>query len=420
MNSKYGPNRPSILSPLYLNTTHSVRQPQKIQPPPLTLEEIALLPLCGIPAYRAVRTFALEFAAAGERDEGGAVDGGFNFGSVDAVAEVTLAGSPGSGGSPVSAGSGKRSEREKDGVMGRDHERGGRRRRALVVRGHDGAGAMAVQMLVHRGWRVCVHVPFGCVRDEGKSAVEKDDEEDEKEEDKEGRYQYSMRMVEERVRSWGGEEVIFDDGEEADGDDGRGAVVRAIDRLRMEGDVFDAVLDTVGGKEVWEASERLLRSLGRDCDTKAKKDKKGVMFVKQFTTLVGDSPGRTIPSAKDNLKAGFRSLNISVGRGVGEGKKQEGGGKVGYAWVSVAHDIDWEGEDVSESLDAVLRLAVEDGVRPWVGTEEGRAKGKGNVKDAATAVARRRVVPFEKAPEVFVSGGRALADGGTVVIKVVG
>jgi hypothetical protein len=288
-----------------------------------------------------------------------------------------------------------------------------------------------VQMLVRRGWRVCVHVPFGSVRDEeevleGRNAVEKGEGEGEKEGEKEGRYQYCMRMVEERVRAWGGEEVIFDDGEEADGDDGRGAVVRAIDRLRMEGDVFDAVLDTVGGKEVWEASERLLRSLGRDRDAKTKKEgKKSGLYVKQFTTLAGDSPGRTIPSAKDNLKAGFRSLNISVGRGLGDGKKLEGGGgKVGYAWVSVAHDVDWEGEDVSESLDAVLRLAVDDGVRPWVGQSgkvgrgKGQGKGKGNVKGAA--VVGRRVVPFEKVPDVFVSGSRALADGGTVVVKVVG
>lgn len=412
VNSKYSQSRPSIPSPL---NARSPRQLQKPHPLQLTLEEMALLPVCGIPAYRAVRTFAFEFAAAGERDEGGAVDGGFNFGSVDAVA-----GGRG-GGSPVSAGSG----REKDGVIGRDHERGGRRRRALVVRGHDGAGAMAVQMLVRRGWRVCVHVPFGCVRDE-EEALERryttnEDGEEEEEDKKEGRYQYCMRMVEERVRAWGGEEVIFDDGEESDGDDGRSAAVRAIDRLRMEGDMFDAVLDTIGGKEVWEASERLLRSFGRDRDVKTKKDgKKSGMYVKQFTTLVGDSPGRVIPSAKDNLKAGFRSLNISIGRGVGDGKKQEGGGKIGYAWVSIAHDVDWEGEDVSESLDAVLRLAMEDGMRPWVGLsgkEFGSSKGKGKMK--STTVVGRRVVPFEKVPDVFVPGSRALADGGTVVVKVV-
>jgi hypothetical protein len=90
--------------------------------------------------------------------------------------------------------------------------------------------------------------------------------------------------------------------------------------------------------------------------------------------------------------------------------------------------VDWEGEDVGGSLDAVLRLAVEDGVRPWVGLEMGmekdggKGKGKGNVKAEAESnvVRSTRVVPFEKAPDVFVNEGRALADGGTVVIKIVG
>src|ERR1700689_961203 len=58
----------------------------------LMLEELALLPLAGGPAHRAVRTFA----------------------SVEAGASSTP--------------------------------------RALVLRGHDGAGAMAVQMLARRGW----------------------------------------------------------------------------------------------------------------------------------------------------------------------------------------------------------------------------------------------------------------------------
>lgn len=72
-----------------------------------------------------------------------------------------------------------------------------------------------------------------------------------------------MRVIKERVRVWGADEVIFDDEEEGGGgDNGRGVAVRALDSLREDGDVFDAVLDTVGGKEVREAGERLLRSPG--------------------------------------------------------------------------------------------------------------------------------------------------------------
>jgi hypothetical protein len=165
-------------------------------------------------------------------------------------------------------------------------------------------------------------------------------------------------------------------------------------------------LDTVGGKEVWEASERLLKlpglggSDGKNTDGKKTAKKAKNIGVKQFTTLIGDFPGRAIPTAGDNFRAGLRSLNFGVG-GRSDGKKQDGG-KVGYAWVSVAQDVDWEGEDVSETVGAVLRMSLEDGIRPWVG-------GKGE-----------RVMPFEKAPEVFVNGGRGmLGDGGTVVVKVV-
>jgi hypothetical protein len=77
-------------------------------------------------------------------------------------------------------------------------------------------------------------------------------------------------------------------------------------------------------------------------------------------------------------------------------------GKVGYAWVSNAQDVDWDGEDVRESLRAVIALALEGGARPWTGL----------------------VVPFERAPDVFVGAARAddraLGGGGTVVVKIVG
>lgn len=367
-NSSIRQNRPAVLD------THAGR-PQSL-PPPMTLEELALLPLCGIPAYRAVRT--LTFAFSNAPGVGGA-EGNMEFGSIDAV------GGPGKG---------KGKERD----LGKVLEREGRRRRVLVLRGHDGAGAIAVQMLVKRGWRVCVHVPYACLHYEGEG----------QEDDRgEGREQFCMRIVEERVRRWGGEEVVFDDGEDADADDGRGAVVRVIERLCEDGDMFDAVLDTVGGKEVWEASERLLKLPGGS-DVKEnghvngkKRTKKAKWIgVKQFTTLVGDFPGRTIPTAGDNFKAGLRSSNFGVG-GRNDSKRQEGG-KVGYAWVSVAQDVDWEGEDISETVGVVLRTSLEDGIRPWVGGRD------------------ERVLPFEKAPEVFVNGGRGmLADGGTVVVKIV-
>ena len=334
--------------------------------PPLTLEELALLPLCGIPAYRAVRTFAFAFSSVWEDSHGHGQ----------------------SHGTPVNGDAG-------GGRQQGDHEVG-RTCRALVLRGHDGVGAVAVQMLVKKGWRVCVHAPL----------VEFAEGYGEK------RY---MEAVEERVRGWGGEEVVFDDGGGEDGDVfGRGAVVRVIEGFLEDGDVFDAVLDTVGGKEVWEASERLLRSKGG-----VRGQGKGG-GRKQFTTLVGDVPGRAIPSAGDHFKAGLRSLRLRKGGrsrsvsgsgGQDEGKGSgsgNGNGKVGYAWVSVAQDVDWEGEDVRESVGAVLRMTLDDGVRPWTGNVYGAGDGE-----------RGKVVPFERAPEVFGDGG-LVQDGGTVVVKIVG
>ncbi|KAG5639138.1 hypothetical protein H0H81_006397 [Sphagnurus paluster] len=332
---------------------------------PLSLEELALLPACGIPAYRAVRTFAFAFSHSGG------------------------AGSTSNSNSSSSTGTGGGEKAKEEG------------RRALVLRGHDGAGALAVQMLVRRGWRVCVHVPFACLARESAHSAPPDPDPDLNLDvamamDARARVEHCMRRVEERVRAWGGEEVIFDDGEDECGGGG-GAVVRVIERLCEDGDVFDAVLDTVGGKEVREAAERLLRSPGVGTGT----GKRTGIGVKQFTTLVGDAPGRAIPSAGDNFKAGLRSLNF--GRGDGDGKKVDG--KVGYAWVSHAQDVDWEGENVRETLGAVMKTFMEEGVRPWVGDHGAAA----------------RVVPFEKAPGVFSGAERGLlTDGGTVVVKVVG
>ena len=320
--------------------------------PMLTLEEMALLPLCGIPAYRAVRSFMYAFSGDSSKL------------------------SPGG--------------------------RGRERRRALVLRGHDGAGSMAVQMLVRRGWRVSVHVPFSCVPAE-------------EAEEAPGRVgEAFMRCVEERARGWGAEEVIFDDGEAEDGDDGRGAAVRVLEAVRGEGDVFDAVLDMVGGREVREAGERLLRA-----GAGQQGGRRGVQGL--FTTVVGDSPERPVPSAGDAFRANLRSFRVGSNerdREGAEAKVHGGGGGggdaaagvvVGYAWVSVAHEVsEWEGADVRETLGAVLAHAMEDGIRPVVEDVGGGILG------------RARVVPFEKAPGCFEDGARVLGDGGTVVVRIAG
>lgn len=316
-----------------------------------------------------------------------------------------------------------------------DHENG-RRRRALVLRGHDGVGAVAVQMLVLRGWRVCVHVPFIASPPNVPTTSTIADR--------------FMEEVEERIRSWGAEEVIFDDGEVVGGDEGRGAIMRVMDGLREDGDVFDAVLDTVGGKEVREAAERLLRSPGRrvGSDDSTNGKKVAARGMGQFTTVVGDNPERPIPSAGDLFRAGLRSLKfggggsggssvVSTEKGSSENvslrNNDNKGGKVGYAWVNISQDVDWEGKGVGETIGSVMELALQYGIKPWVGTGYAIANGvnpgrRGIPTPTSTEIDSTsrlepghweggRVIPFEKTPNVFVDGG-PLTSGGTVVVKI--
>ena len=88
---------------------------------------------------------------------------------------------------------------------------------------------------------------------------------------------------------------------------------------------------------------------------------------------------------------------------------------VGYAWVSVAADVDFEGEDVRDSLGAVMRMAEAGWLRP---------PGMGAGPDGAGEPDEGKVVPFERAPEVFRRGvvgpQGVLAEGGTCAVRIVG
>jgi hypothetical protein len=257
---------------------------------------------------------------------------------------------------------------------------------------------MAVQLLAKRNWEVSVHVPFSASSTTYDPTTTEADHVD----------PYSMN-IQERARDWGADEIIFDE-EAGDGiDDGRIAAIRVMESLREDGDVFDAILDTVGGKEVREAGERLLRSAGTATSSvygneppMSPRGRDKAKGVGQFTTLVGDVPERPIPTTADNFRAGLRSFGVESGAKNGdEGTTADmKGNKVGYAWVSVAQDVDWEGEDISETLSSVLRLALEERVRPVIG-------------------ARYRIVPFEQAPYAFVDKG-PLGHGCNVVVKIAG
>ncbi|KAL7282021.1 LOW QUALITY PROTEIN: hypothetical protein ACG7TL_003488 [Trametes sanguinea] len=389
-----------------------------LAPAPLTVEELALLPLCGVPAHRAIRTFA------------------------DVLAPP-IGRSPREGGKPDV--------------------------RALVLQGHDGAGALAVQMLGRRGVRVCVQVPESAVYDPREDAPRKASIDGTRSASStpkgKGRAGVVSRrdQVEARLRAWGAEDVCV------------GEPLDVLHRLAQDGQSFDAVLDTIGGVAIWEASQRLLmvdwtdaaarsslslasRSESRPnggssldhhgpgsehhhdspngTPTKPSKLKSKIVSHAQFTTLVGDTPHRAIPTAQDNLRSGLRSLRrsmstsstgptksspASLGRSAGAAAKTKR--IVGYAWVSVAADVDFEGEDVRDSLGAVVRMAEDGWLRPWVGGVGGGGNGGGGGGVVAAAPEEGKVVPFERAPEVFRRGVAGplgvLADGGTCAVKIV-
>ncbi|KAF8607904.1 hypothetical protein BDV93DRAFT_519891 [Ceratobasidium sp. AG-I] len=235
----------------------------------LTTTQYALLPLCGIPAHRAVRTIP----------------------------------------------SGAR-----------------RGMRALVLQAHDGAGALAVQTMRGLGMKVTAQVPVG-VRPEG--------------------------MLGQDV-----EIVVGDDPVEVIG--------------RLEEGVFDAVVDTVGGRSVWDACRRVMCSDAH------------------FTTLVGDSSD-TVPSMNAHVRSSFRSLARAFA------KKDKA---LAYQWVSPAADLDHEGEDVKHSLGAVAQLAAS---AAYGGAQSGM------IPRVACSF------PFEKAPDAFTideHGRGPLVRGGTVVVRV--
>jgi hypothetical protein len=216
----------------------------------------------------------------------------------------------------------------------------------------------------------------------------------------------SREEAEASLLRWGCEEVLFGNADWEEDED-KGAV-KILEELLGDGEAFDAVLDCVGGKNVWEAAERLLSLTPSSSPDRAS--------IKQFTTVIGDSPERPIPSALDHYKAGARSRSASIVSG-GNVAKEKGAKtlkrwKVGYSWVNPSQDVDFDGEDVRSSIAGILQARERRG-----------GLGLGLDDDAWTWTGAGTVIPFERAPEVFVGGevGRArFCGGGVAVIRVVG
>lgn len=197
-----------------------------------------------------------------------------------------------------------------------------------------------MQELVEQGVSVTVQVTPEAIQDKDKCAE-------------------WVRSINERVRLWGAKDVWFD------------SPLNALNTSPEN--EFDFVLDTVGGRRIWDTCRRVLHSTG------------------QFTTLVGES-GQAIPSINAHFKSNLRSIRRAF---VKKDNKS-----IGYVWISPALDVDNDGEDIRDSLAAVAKLAEHRVLSPWVESA--------------------RTVHFERTPSLFSSGNRdALAQGRTAVVRIV-
>ncbi|KAH9180023.1 hypothetical protein EDB89DRAFT_1924475 [Lactarius sanguifluus] len=323
----------------------AIIHPQSAEAPSFSLESLALLPLLGVPAYRAIQTYA--------------------------ATKSSLSSSSGT---------------------------------ALVLRGQDGVGGLATLMLRAIGVNVIVQVEPSIVGlDASATATSGPFMLFSPSDDKALGTSIPRRLQEvcARLRAWGVEGICV------------GAPRDVLHSLDAD---VDFVLDTVGGREIWDAAHTLL---ARGTPSRG---------PAQFTTIVGDAgSGKAVPTTQDHWRAGVRSLKRAMTVNLGGSVRQQSPRRsstsssllgmtttthtaasartVGYAWVSCIADVDFEGGDVRDALAALLEMPAlqHPPLEALMGL--GGEYGAG------------RVLPFERAPEAF--GGAMLEGGGTAVIRVV-
>ncbi|KAH9007136.1 hypothetical protein EDB86DRAFT_3114879 [Lactarius hatsudake] len=318
----------------------AIIHPQSAEAPSFSLESLALLPLLGVPAYRAIQTYA--------------------------ATKSSLSSSSGT---------------------------------ALVLRGQDGVGGLATLMLRAIGVNVIVQVEPSIVGlDASATATSGPFMLFSPSDDKALGTSIPRRLQEvcARLRAWGVEGICV------------GAPRDVLHNLDAD---VDFVLDTVGGREIWDAAHTLL---ARGTPSRG---------PAQFTTIVGDAgSGKAVPTTQDHWRAGVRSLKRAMTVNRGGSVRQQSPRRsspsssilgttaastrtVGYAWVSCIADVDFEGGDVRDALAALLEMPAlqHPPLEALMGL--GGEYGAG------------RVLPFERAPEAF--GGAMLEGGGTAVIRVV-
>ena len=286
---------------------------------------------------------------------------------------------------------------------------------ALILRGQDGAGGLVTLMLRAIGVNVIVQVDPSVVGYDAAVTAPSQPYKLFSVSDEKALGTGVPRKLQEvcaRLRTWGVEGICV------------GTPLAVLQSLNVD---VDFVLDTVGGREIWDASRSLL-ARGNALRGPA-----------QFTTIVGDADsGRAVPTVQDHWRAGVRSLKraMTIRRG-SSGSSQSlrrststkkarrssmslwpsspaartaeapasRARTVNYTWVPCVADIDFEGGDVRDALAALLAMPVLQDTAPEALLGLGGEYGAG------------RVLPFERAPEAF--GGATLEGGGSAVIRVV-
>lgn len=224
--------------------------------------------------------------------------------------------------------------------------------------------------------------------------------------------QSKKERMETRLRALGADEMCV------------GSPLEVLQRFAKEGRSFDAILDTIGGVGIWEAAKKVLLAdpFAADVNVPATEQdakRRREPTVAQFTTTVGDSSTRAVPTSQDNFNSGLRSFrrtkstmhHLTID---GSKSRRSKGHKrtVSYSWVNPAADVDVAGEDVRNSLAAVVRMAEDGTLKPTLNEDQEQCEEES------------KVVPFERAPEVFrrdLHGPRGLLkDGGACIVKIVG
>ncbi|EGO01527.1 hypothetical protein SERLA73DRAFT_176842, partial [Serpula lacrymans var. lacrymans S7.3] len=202
----------------------------------LTVEELALLPLCGVPAYRAVRTLGTITQAMAKPVSSSASSSTVRPRSMvhETPRRFDMARSP------LGRESSSEEDSETENVSDQAHHRvqgdphpygvgvneykqhdnaAEARPRVLVLRAHDGSGALAVQMLVKAGWSVWAHVPvpfelpgpplsplakWSQCEDDDESGVAEESKVLNGDHEKElERRRVILKRIEDRLRGWG-------------------------------------------------------------------------------------------------------------------------------------------------------------------------------------------------------------------------